>query len=157
VRQALEQGIRVNPLFHAYLRLPILNKTALLKLRPREVEEREWVLAINTNGDVYSVADCYNAEFKYGNLFTQTLEDVLSSQGRQNRVKRSGERMRRICRRCALFKKTCGGVFVSHATPEEYRDYESKQECYQSYLTRMMMEESARMTPEEPRSSAHGG
>ena len=156
VRKALAQGIRVNPLFHSHQRLSSLSRARRAEFSDREYAEREWVLAINTNGDVYSVADCYNQDFRYGNIFTQTLEEVLSSKERKRRIQRSRARMRSICSGCSQFRKTCSGVFVSHATPEEYRDYESKQECYQSYRTRMMLDESRQMTTTEPIASAQG-
>jgi uncharacterized protein len=143
VRAALEKGIRVSPLFQARSQLHLLARDGRVKFSKQECTEREWVLAVNTNGDVYPVGDCYNPEFMYGNVFIHTLDELLSSKARKRRVKRSRERLRRICHQCFLFRRACDGTFVSHATPEEMRDYDNKGECYQSWLARMMTNESA--------------
>jgi uncharacterized protein len=143
VRTALENGIRVSPLFQAQLQLDFLSKDDRLKISNRVCAEREWLLAVNTNGDVYPVGDCYDPEFRYGNLFTQTLDELLRSRARKERIKRSKERFKSICHQCFLFRRACDGIFVSHATPEEIRDYDSKKECYQSWLAKMMTEKAS--------------
>jgi uncharacterized protein len=102
--------------------------------------ELEWALGVNTNGDVYSHGDMYNPEFRYGNVFSQTFEEFLSSEGRKRRVQKSNERIGKVCTSCPFFRTGCWGKFVSHATPEEYRDFERLGMCHYSWLARVMQQ-----------------
>lgn len=51
--------------------------------------EREWVLFINTNGDLYSPGFAYDPRYCYGNIFRDTLESLFLSEGRARRIEES--------------------------------------------------------------------
>lgn len=112
-------------------------------LAEEECFVREWALGVNTNGDIYSPGDMYNEEYRYGNIFRQSLDEVLVSVGRGRRIKRSKERMKEICFNCPFFRHGCFGTFVSHATREEYRGFQRVGCCFNSYVARRFMEQEA--------------
>jgi radical SAM protein with 4Fe4S-binding SPASM domain len=143
VRQALEEQIRIEPISTAQ---ELLSKR---KERPRthssedKCIQKEWILAVNTNGDVYSPGDCYNTEFRYGNIFLQTLDKILLSKPRKRRIQRSRKRVREICSKCFLYRNACDGIYVSHATPEEVREFQLHKSCYFGLLAKSMLEQTS--------------
>jgi uncharacterized protein len=109
--------------------------------------ETEWALGVNTNGDVYSHGDMYFPEFCYGNIFSQSFEEFLTSDGRKRRVEKSRRRLETICEKWPFYRKGCSGRFVSHATPEEYREFERIGMCHYAWIARVMQETSAHRSP----------
>ena len=135
VRQSLANGLRIDPIWTAE---KIAVKWRNQELSDNSFEEachQDTYLAVNTNGDVYSQGDCYNPEYRYGNIFTQPMIDLLFfSEGRARRIQRTKQRFKAICQRCFLFRKGCDGTFVSHATPEDIREFEKTGSCYYGVL-----------------------
>jgi uncharacterized protein len=144
VRQALEKRAQIEPLSTAKKLLANWKRKIQPSLSEQECIQREWILAVNTNGDVYSPGDCYNLQFRYGNIFSQSLEDVLfSSNGRQRRILRSQDRVREVCTNCFLYRTACDGTYVSHATPEEAREFRMHKSCYFGALAKWMLDTSS--------------
>ncbi len=142
VQAGLERGLFVEPFTTIRAKLKDFSDGYQSDLSVEECAEREWVTAINTNGDVYSQGDCYDPEYRYGNLFEEDFESILQSEGRQRRVARSRERIHQTCRQCFLFRKGCSGAYVSHAQPSEMREYQENDGCYRALLGKMMLEEA---------------
>jgi len=142
VQHALQSGLFVEPFTTIQAKLKKFGEGFEASLSEEDCAELEWVLAIDTNGDVYSQGDCYDPEYRYGNLFVESFETILQSDGRQRRVERSRERIQQICRQCFLFRKGCSGAYVSHAQPSEMREYQQNGGCYRGLLGEMMLEEA---------------
>ena len=142
VQAALQGRVFVEPFTTIREKLKYFGEGYESPLSEQECAEEEWVLAINTNGDVYSQGDCYDPEYRYGNLFEESFETILQSEGRQKRIARSRERIHQTCRPCFLFRKGCGGAYVSHAQPSEMREYQKNIGCYRALLGKMMLEEA---------------
>lgn len=141
IRDALDKGIAVDPLWTAWDKLMRWKRGDASSLREERYGEAEWSFGINTNGDVYSPAEFYNPDFCYGNIFSQSFQEILRSEGRQRRIAQSRERIKKICDNCFLFRRGCLGTYVSHATREEYREYETRGACLYSELALAMREE----------------
>jgi uncharacterized protein len=143
VQEALRQGLFIDPLSTARAMLEQWRRGYSSPLSEGERSHREWALAVNTNGDVYSPGDCYNQKFKYGNIFSQPLDEILFlSEGRNRRIERSEKRCRSICGHCFLYRKGCEGVYVSHATPESMRDYRRHKGCHYGLLAKWLRDTS---------------
>jgi uncharacterized protein len=78
----------------------------------------ERVFMVDVNGDVFNVPECYEQEFRYGNLFSEPLQKIAESDGRMRSIALSEERMERFCRQCPYFG-SCPGTFVANATSVE--------------------------------------
>lgn len=78
----------------------------------------EIVFLVNTDGSVHGVADAYNPELAYGNIFREPMETVLNSPGRLRACAEADARYREHCGKCP-FKDACPGDFVVDATPEQ--------------------------------------
>lgn len=136
VKNLLETENYVEPLATALRLHSQREKSAAKKFTKQECLESEWALCINTNGDVYSVSDPYYPDYSYGNIFTKPISDLLNSPGRKKRMKRSEDRLKKICASCPFYKISCNGGYVSHATRENYRDYERLGGCEYALLAK---------------------
>ncbi len=155
VQEALEQGLNIEPLTTARSLLEQWQQGYSSPLSDEARMHREWALAVNTNGDVYSPGDCYDEGLKYGNIFAQPLDDILFfSEGREQRIERSKQRCESICSNCFLYRKACEGVYVSHATPESARDYRRYKGCHYGLLAKWLRETSPAETA--ARASSNG-
>lgn len=143
VQEALERQDVIEPLSTARKLLATLEKGGWPQPSEEECWQKEWILAVNTNGDVFSPGDCYNANFRYGNIFSQPLDELLfSSAGRKLRIQRSRKRLGAICSHCFLYRKACDGTYASHATPEEAREFRRHKACYFGSLANWMRKTS---------------
>ncbi len=140
VREALDQGMHIEPLYTAMLQLKKWEEGE--PFTEAHLAEQEPVLLINTNGDIYSAGDAYHAEFCYGNIFNQTIDDWLASEGRAKKIERSKERLNKVCSQCVFFQKGCSGYWVSQATDEEYREFEKQAGCYYKFLSTFIMQDT---------------
>lgn len=138
VRKAIERGAVIEPFSEAKGILEKSKTRRRRKVSLSQCEEKEWVLAVNTNGDVYSPGDMYREEYRYGNIFSQTLEECLDTEGRRKRIEKTRERIQNICSHCPFFQKGCQGTFVSHATPEDYRQFAMRGACTYRLVAEMM-------------------
>lgn len=135
VKQALGRGLQIEPLTTAHAMLAQWQRGYCSPLSDDSRSNREWALAVNTNGDVYSPGDCYDQRFRYGNIFYQPFDDLLFlSEGRKRRIERSAKRCKAICSHCFLYRKGCDGIYVSHSTPESVRDYRYHKGCHYGLL-----------------------
>lgn len=77
----------------------------------------EWALIVNTNGDVYPHGDAYLPIGLMGNIFHQTIGDILASDAHTNVTK---VRMKRAetCRHCK-FDRKCSQLDIAEAIPSE--------------------------------------
>lgn len=147
VEDALGRGMNIEPLTTASLMLQQWQQGYRSPLSDEARSHREWALAVNTNGDVYSPGDCYDEKYKYGNIFSQPLDDILFlSEGRKRRIERSAKRCDSICSGCFLYRKGCEGVYVSHATPESVRDYRRQKGCHYGRLASWLRDTMPRAT-----------
>lgn len=135
---AMKEGIGINPYFQAFKIISNRDHQVTMPLPREQAHWAEWVLGVNTNGDVYSPGDLYDPAFRYGNIFLDSMKKILSSEGRKKRATRSLKRMNQVCYQCPFFNKGCLGLYVAHATPEEYREYERKGICYTGWLAQFI-------------------
>ena len=68
VQAALRRGLSIEPLATARSMLEEWQRGYCSPLSDDAPSHREWALAVNTNGDVYSPGDCYDENLKSGNL-----------------------------------------------------------------------------------------
>lgn len=147
LREALDQGHRIDPFWTSLQAFRSWKKGTVSRLSEQQCYQKEWALMVNTNGDVFSPGDCYNPTYRYGNIFEQPFDRFLyESEGRARRILKSKERMKEICSSCFLFRNGCVGTFVSHATPEEYREFQIRKGCYIKFLAEMIKEEEEKKT-----------
>lgn len=77
----------------------------------------EWALIVNTNGDVYPYGDAYQPIGLIGNIFRQSISEILISQAHVNITKVRMERAE-TCRRCK-FDRKCSQLPIAEAIPSE--------------------------------------
>lgn len=85
----------------------------------------ERVFMIDVNGDVYNTVECYQPEFRYGNLFRSPLAEIVASEPRRRSNALSRERIQRFCDGCPYFGH-CPGLFVAEATNEQRKFLEAR-------------------------------
>ena len=107
------RGITIEPI-DQYLHVAIASLTGRATLRYNK-SDRERVLIVNTDGELFSVAETYNAKYSYGNIFTDSVEKLLTGPGRQRAVADSTARMRSMCSGCSQ-NRTCSGWYAAEAT-----------------------------------------
>lgn len=78
----------------------------------------EAMAVVNTNGDLYAVADAYRAGTSWGNLFTAPLGEILASPARERSLRDAELRMASACARCEYFG-ACRGTAIA----EDNRHY----------------------------------
>jgi radical SAM protein with 4Fe4S-binding SPASM domain len=141
VQEALNRGLRIEPISLARHKLERCLHGDETAATGEDLSGVEYLLEVDTNGEVYSPAD-YPYRNSYGNIFRESIDQLLESEGRKQRIERSKERLEKVCDHCLLFRKACNGTFVSHATPEQYVEIEQSGGCYLKFLAELMMEDS---------------
>jgi uncharacterized protein len=140
LRKSMQSGLTVEPLTTARSTLDWWETGRTSRCSDQHCKEMEWVIAVNTDGQVYSPGDCYFPEYAYGNIFSKEMEEILfESEGRKRRITKSSERMNELCHPCFLYRRGCNGTHVSHATPEEFREFSRNGGCYQKLLAETML------------------
>ena len=81
-------------------------------------KKRERVLVVNTDGSIYAVADTYDTQYCYGNIFSDSIDDILSAAGRTKAIIEADARIQRNCEAC-LFGPSCSGWYAGEATTIE--------------------------------------
>jgi uncharacterized protein len=148
VSAAVRAGKRIDPLWSARDLFERWSRGYQTPYSVAECNAREWALMVNTNGDVFSPGDTYDPNLRYGNIFTQTFDDFLfSSDGRAKRIRRSAQRLQEVCGDCFLFRRGCDGTYVSHATPEEYREFNRNHGCHYKTLAERFRVEARASAP----------
>ena len=80
----------------------------------------EHVFLVDTDGDTYGVADTYAPDRRYGNLFSQDLDTVLTSAPRAHGMAAARERLQTYCSGCP-YLGYCPGRYAAEATAEQRR------------------------------------
>lgn len=81
-------------------------------------EMRERVLVINTDGSIYAVADTYDDRYCYGNIFSDSVDEILTSAGRKRAILDTDARIETSCKLCC-FRQSCSGWYAGEATDIE--------------------------------------
>jgi len=77
------------------------------------------VILVNTNGDCYGYGDPYgDNEFNYGNIFNQTLSEILKSRGFNNSAIEARKRVAYNCTTCKYFG-FCDGYHIAESHEDE--------------------------------------
>ncbi|NEU75081.1 radical SAM protein [Hassallia byssoidea VB512170] len=81
---------------------------------PFYYDKKEWesIYLVNVTGDVYSYADAYNIEFSHGNLFKDSMEEIVLGSAHQKVIKAAEERIASTCTFCPYFG-SCSGYPVA--------------------------------------------
>jgi uncharacterized protein len=85
-----------------------------------DAQTDEHVFLVDTNGDTYGVADTYSTDRRYGNLFDQDLDALLTSAARARVMDAARTRLQTYCSSCPYFGY-CPGRYAAEATPEQRR------------------------------------
>ena len=92
-------------------------------------QARELVYIVNTDGMLYSIADAYDPALAHGNIFRQSLQDIVDSKAYQGVVAAANLRMRAACSSCK-YLGDCSGFFMAEATEQQRRkDSEGRLSC----------------------------
>ena len=84
---------------------------------------------VNTNGDVYSTDEVYEADSCFGNLFEQPLGEMATSPAFGATVAHSREKMQATCYSCEFFG-ACIGYEIAESTVEQmYTDTQGNLIC----------------------------
>lgn len=135
MREAMSAGLTVEPFTSAF-RIRRLTEAGAA-VTPSD-GRREWVLLVDTSGDLYSAGDAYDNALRYGNVFDDTLNTLFLSPARARRIARARERIERICASgCEFFGHGCDGAYVGQCTPEEERAFAAAGRCYLSVIAGM--------------------
>ena len=121
-------GIRISPITEY-----VLAAISFLQFGPRATNRynkatREFVYIVDTSGDVFSVADTYDPRYCHGNIFRDSVSDILGSPGRQLAIRESQSRLDDVCATCRLWG-ACHGFWVGEATPVERVSHNGKTAC----------------------------
>lgn len=111
----LETDIRVYPLTHFFN--AALVKLAGLEEVPYDPAQAEWALIVNTNGDAYTHGDSYSAEGLLGNVFSDSMAEIMDGPRRQRAVNTRARRAE-TCERCS-YGRACSRLPVVEALPSE--------------------------------------
>jgi uncharacterized protein len=76
------------------------------------------VFIIDVNGDVFNVAEAYESELCFGNLFDAPFRKSVESNARLRSIELATKRVKQHCHRCPYFG-SCPGSFVANATSVE--------------------------------------
>ena len=106
-----DASIQVTPI-NDYINIAVRHLTGT---RHQIFDKRNWntIMLVNTNGDCYSYGDPYgNPDWCLGNLFTQTLTDILTGEPFFRSVASAERRMAFSCTRCEYFG-ACDGYSIA--------------------------------------------
>ena len=66
----------------------------------------EWALLVNTDGTLYHRPDAYDTNLALGNVFEQSIRDILASEPYRESLRRDDELVQRFCNGC-LYRGAC--------------------------------------------------
>jgi uncharacterized protein len=140
IKEAMANGLSIEPFSSAFR----MQARADAGDRVSSSEgQMEWVLIIDTNGDLYSAGDLYDPLFRYGNAFNDTIETLFLSDGRMKRIARARQRIERICASgCELFGRGCNGAYVGQCTREEELAFDIAGRCFFSEIAPLLSQVS---------------
>ncbi|TXH71141.1 MAG: radical SAM protein [Thiothrix sp.] len=76
----------------------------------------EQTFMVNTDGQVWGTSETYDPVYCYGNIFSQSMEEILASAGRKRAIQASRQRVENFCTNCS-YRGHCDGKFMGEATP----------------------------------------
>lgn len=142
---AVPSGIAVFPLVN-YLDAAVA-EVAGLPAAVYEPTDGEWALIINTNGDAYNHGDGYLPEGLLGNIFRETLEQILEGPRRRENLSLRLARGE-ICKDCE-HATSCSRIPMVEALPSErFTDAEGRAVCAVARPMIDFMVERVRSSPD---------
>jgi uncharacterized protein len=90
---------RVSPL-HEYLETILLHMLGRSRPRYDRRANGEYVLLVNTDGSLYQRADAYDPTKVLGNIFDQTIDEIISSPSYHASLRRDEALVKRYCSSC---------------------------------------------------------
>lgn len=90
--------------------------------------QAEWALIVDTGGDAYNHSETYTADYRLGNVFTQSVRDIFRSAARA-RLQQLREERVAVCKACA-YGDSCSRIPMIEALPSEReRDMAGTLQC----------------------------
>jgi uncharacterized protein len=85
----------------------------------RKYDKSAWesIYIVNTDGAIYSYADAYKAELSHGNIFQQSLSELVLSPGHRLAITAAESRMAETCTGCRHYGRGCSGYPVAEESP----------------------------------------
>lgn len=83
-----------------YVYTALLRSKGEIRARYDRGHVGEWALLVNTDGALYHRPDAYDEALKLGNIFTQGILEILSSDAYNASLDRDEQLVRRICKGC---------------------------------------------------------
>jgi uncharacterized protein len=77
----------------------------------------ESIYIVNTDGNMYSYADLYNPTYCQGNIFVQSLSELIYGPGHERAIRAAAARMDSICTSCRHYGRACSGYPVAEESP----------------------------------------
>jgi uncharacterized protein len=85
---------------------------------------RESVLIVDTDGSVGGMNELLDLRHAYGNLFTSSLDAILSSERQQGSAELANQRIASTCGSCPFFRAACSG----HPIGEGGKEFSARDE-----------------------------
>jgi uncharacterized protein len=83
-----------------YIYVALLRRTGETRQAYDRSRVGEWALLVNTDGTLYHRPDAYNNALAIGNVFAQTIGDIVQSPAYDDSIQRDRRLARRFCERC---------------------------------------------------------
>jgi uncharacterized protein len=115
---ASENAVEVDPIdnyINTALRI-IKDDDSQKKYYDKKVSDGLFI--VNTNGDIYSTDEVYEDGANYGNIFNESLNLLVQSEGYKKALERSHIKMVSTCHKCEYFGH-CMGFEMAEATNEQ--------------------------------------
>jgi len=97
------------------------SRSGLRQVGEYDKAQRESVLIIDPRGFLGGVNDLLDLEHAWGNVFTQSLREILSGEKHRAAAREASEKVRQSCARCPFFKSVCSGHPIAESGHELYR------------------------------------
>ena len=91
----------------------------------------ETIFVVDTNGEVTGY-ETYSGGVSYGNIFSQSFEEIIYSSSRKRHADESAQRIERYCAKCP-YLGACSGYPAASANPLEISWF-SENVCYVSLI-----------------------
>lgn len=109
-------SLRMDPI-EEYIRIVLRHRKGQVSSTTYAQESyfQESAFIVDVNGDTYSVADAYDYPLRHGNIFSETIEYLMSSELHSAVQSRARKRMEATCAKCPFYGP-CDGVYMAQAT-----------------------------------------
>jgi len=112
-----KSAVLVDPL-DEYVNYAIAYMTKDENLKYFNKRDDEHTFILNKDGNLWGISETYNQEFLYGNMFSETFEEVIDSKGREKALIAAENRCEKFCKNCKYYGY-CSGSFINNITPIE--------------------------------------